>query len=366
MQPLPNTQLLAAEPSPVPRYLPALTGLRAVAAYGVFLHHYNPASPGTFSYRLFHQGYSGVSVFFVLSGFLIYHRYADAYCRRTNWSWWRYAQQRLARIFPLYIILLLLTVITNAMAGRPMSLLLIGLNLTLLKGFFENDIFSGIPQSWSLTVEICFYLVTPFLFVRLPRWGVAGLSTGLVGLGLVGWAIAGPLSAFTQGFLGNVPFVLFYTFFGRAFEFLVGMWLARRWHQNQLPRSRWATAAGLVIIAGCVSWQAYVPLLTVSPAHLIGSEIVCYNYLLPLGVGTFLLGLIHQPSPVQRLLSQLVMQALGRSSYAFYLIHTGVIAHGLQKMGVTQGTPLFGWLILLAYLLYRFVEKPLHRRLRAD
>lgn len=350
--------------SRVPRYLPALTGLRALAAYGVFVHHYNPASPGTLPYRLFHQGYIGVSVFFVLSGFLIYHRYADAYGRRTNWSWWRYVRQRFARIFPLYTILLLATVTINAVAGRPMSLLLIGLNLTLLKGFFEQNLFSGIPQSWSLTVEICFYGVAPFLFIRLPCWGVAGLSAGLVGIGLLGWALVGPLSVYTHGFMGSVPFVLSYTFFGRAFEFLVGMWLARRWHQNQLPWSRWATVIGLMVLVGCVGWQAYLPVITTRPDDLLCSEIVCYNYLLPMGIGTFLIGMIHHPSPIQRLLSQPIMQALGRSSYAFYLIHTGIVAHGLQTIGVTQTGSLFGWLILLAYFLYHFVEKPLHTWLR--
>lgn len=350
----------------VPRYIPALTGLRAVAAYSVFLHHYNPAPPDSVSYRLFHQGYIGVSIFFVLSGFLIEHRYADACCRRTNWSWGRYAQQRFARIFPLYTLLLFMTIGVNAMTGHPMSLRLILLNLSLLKGFFEKAAFSGIPQSWSLTVEICFYAVAPFLFVHLPRWGLARVSAGLVCLGLIGWVMARQLNEAAHGFLGSAPFVLFYTFFGRAFDFLVGMWLARHWHQNQLPRRRWTTVFGLISIVVCVSWQMGLPTLTTNPICLAGSELVCYNYLLPLGIGALLLELIDQPSFIQRLLSQPIMQALGRSSYAFYLIHTGVLSRGLQKLGITESGFLFGWLLILAYLLYRLVEKPLQEWLRVS
>ncbi len=60
------------------------------------------------------------------------------------------------------------------------------------------------------------------------------------------------------------------------------------------------------------------------------------------------------------------MQALGRSSYAFYLIHVGVVASGLQKIGVTNYGLLFVLLVAIAHALYRFVEKPLQQRLRAN
>ncbi len=113
------------------RYIPALTGLRAVAAYLVFLHHYNPASPGTLAHRVFEQGYIGVTVFFVLSGFLMYHRYADAYFRQENWSWQRYLQNRFARIYPLYALLLLITAGVTAWRGEPMSFPVFILNVTL-------------------------------------------------------------------------------------------------------------------------------------------------------------------------------------------------------------------------------------------
>ncbi len=353
----------ANQPLGTSRQVPALTGLRAVAAYAVFLHHYNPAPAGTFAHRLFAQGYIGVSVFFVLSGFLIYHRYADAYQSREAWSWRGYLQNRFARVFPLYILLLLLTVGINTAIGQPMRAVELVLNLTLLKGLFEDYKFSGIAQSWSLTADICFYSLAPLLFVALRRWGALWLTAGLVGIGLLLWALTGPTH--WHGFFDDIPFLLFYTFFGRAFEFVAGMWLASRWQGNRLPLFKHATPIGLLLVSSCLLWQAIVPTITAHQARLFWSELIVYNYLLPIGIGIFFMGLLKEKSVIRRLLAQRIMQALGRSSYAFYLIHVGVVAKGLYKIGLTHTGLLFFLLVLIAYVLYVRIEKPLQKRLRA-
>ncbi len=346
------------------RYFSSLTGLRAIAAYLVFIHHYNPGSPGTIAHQVFDQGYIGVTIFFVLSGFLIYHRYADAYFRQVNWSWRRYLQNRFARIYPLYALLLLITAGVTAWREHPMSLSVFGLNVTLLKGFFNDYKFSGIAQSWSLTVEVCFYLLAPLLFLGLKRWGPFWLTASLVGTGVLLWATIGQLAY--HGLVATLPFVFFYTFFGRGFEFVVGMWLARRWYQNRLPAVRYPTLAGLLTLLGCVGWQAGLPYFTVDPVQILWSEIIVYNILLPIGIGLFFLGLITQPSVVGRLLAHPSMQALGRSSYAFYLIHAGIAVSALQKLGIVHNGLRFILLVISAYLVYCLIEKPIQRLLRAD
>ncbi|UFH53344.1 acyltransferase [Spirosoma sp. KNUC1025] len=343
-------------------YLPALTGIRAVAAYLVFLHHYQSATPGTFANRLFNQGYIGVSIFFVLSGFLIYHRYPDASLTHSN-RWWRFLQNRFARIVPLYTILLLLTIGLKALAGRPTSVPLSVLNVTLLKGFFDTYKFSGIPQSWSLTVEVCFYLVAPLLFVSVRRYGPVWPTIVLISLGVLLWATVGQASP--PGFFGTLPFVFFYTFFGRSFEFLMGMWLAQRWQQKRLPALRFATVRGLLTIIVCVLWQANVSLVTASQTLLLCSEVMAYNILLPVGIAMLFLGLLREPTLVQKGLGTRLMQLAGRTSYAFYLVHLGVIADALQKLGVRNIGYLFGLFLLIAQVLYFTIEKPFHQRFRA-
>lgn len=341
------------------RYVPALTGLRAVAAYLVFLHHYNPAPPDTFANWLFTQGYIGVSVFFVLSGFLMYHRYADDYFAHTSWSWRTYLQNRFARIFPLYALILIGTVGVDTALGKPVSWPLSGLNVTLLNGFFDEYKFSGIAQGWSLTVEVCFYLSAPLLFVLLRRWGVFWLTVGLVGIGLLLWATVGQLA--WHGLFSPLPFMMFYTFFGRAFEFIVGMWVAQKRRQYKLPIVRHATLWSLLLIVICVLWQASVSGFITNPSSLFWHEVVVYNYVLPIGIGLFLMGLLREKSIIHLILSQPIFQHLGRSSYAFYLIHIGIIPSGLRRLGVANHWLLFGLLVMIAYGLYVVVEKSCQR-----
>ncbi|QIP16889.1 acyltransferase [Spirosoma aureum] len=348
----------------VGRYVPALTGLRAVAAYLVFLHHYNPVATDRGTHQLIAQGYMGVTVFFVLSGFLIYHRYAESYFSRTHWSWHLYYQNRFARIVPLYTLLLLLTSSISIAQGKPAHWFDFVLNLTLAKGFFEPYKFSGIAQSWSLTVEECFYLTAPWLFVLLRRWGPLLLTATLVSLGLFLWLTIGALN--WHGLFGSFPFVLFYTFFGRSFEFVTGMWLAQRWHQDKFPRIREVTYKGLLLLCSCLGWQTYIICEIKNSEIQLGSEVVVYNFILPVGIGLLLLGLVQEPSGLQRFLAHPAMQALGRSSYAFYLIHIGVIARLVQRtVSGSNSCVLFALLVLIAHSLYTWIEKPLQRKLRS-
>ena len=83
-------------------YFPALTGIRAVAAYMVFFHHFNPLhalKEGNLWARLlnpvFEEGHIGVSIFFVLSGFLITVRYYESLNISKRW-FFNYLRNRVA------------------------------------------------------------------------------------------------------------------------------------------------------------------------------------------------------------------------------------------------------------------------------
>ena len=199
----PNASLSGPGPD-----LPPLTGVRAIAAYMVFLHH-------TERNPLAKELHVGVTLFFVLSGFLIAYKYETA-CQ-FNFAWLRqYFQNRFARIFPVYLLI------------AVTSLLLLGdqtwttwfLNLTLLKGFSVKTLGSGIAQAWSLTVEECFYASAPviFLFSRKnllkPLLFLAALLGGILLLTRI------PLVNVS---FGPPTFVLLYTFFGRFLEFFAGI-----------------------------------------------------------------------------------------------------------------------------------------------
>src|SRR5690242_19388675 len=92
-------------------YFPSLTGLRAVAAFMVYFHHFNVFREWkgmNLIAGMVDEFNIGVTIFFVLSGFLIYYRYAET-ASMTRAFWWKYAKNRIARIYPMYFILTTIT-----------------------------------------------------------------------------------------------------------------------------------------------------------------------------------------------------------------------------------------------------------------
>jgi peptidoglycan/LPS O-acetylase OafA/YrhL len=352
------------------QYFPALTGLRALAAWLVFFHHYPfgalpPTGPAR-ALRYFVSEFHGLPLLLLLSGFLIALRYDDdtGSCRPRG-GWRHYLQNRFARIYPLYALLTLATFVLlrhwHSPYANPGVLLL---NLSLLRSFFSDYLFIGIGPAWSLTLLECFYLAAPLLLgLRargLPLW-VQPLLLLALGLGLV--ALLAPLA--WHGLFGSVPFMLSYTFLGHSLEFFVGVWLAGRYRAGQLAESTgiWRTVGGVTAwgatTAALAAGQAYLPHSSEQPLVLFLNLVA-----LPLAGGLFFAGLLSESTKLRQLLSSNPMQHLGRSSYAFYLLHAGPLS-----FWVYERLPDFWPLRLLAvqavsWAVYQLLEKPLGRWLR--
>ncbi len=208
-----------------PEKYPALTGIRAIAAYLVFFHHYarTPQVSGRLS-GIIGECHVGVTLFYVLSGFLITYNYSQKADLGTGF-WLKYVSRRIGKIYPLYIFLLLVTYILQILMkwsfSTKTSLLL---NFTLWKGFFDEFKFDGIAPSWSLSVEETFYFLAPFLFLAIRRVGFVVVQVLLYAIGGLLLLLGTGISFY--GFFGNFRFVTLYTFFGRSFEFMLGMALA--------------------------------------------------------------------------------------------------------------------------------------------
>ena len=151
-------------------YFSQLTGLRAIAAYVVFLTHIMPnkdVTKNNFIENICGIGYLGVSIFFVLSGFLICYRYIDNFQLTINW-FKTYMVNRIARIYPMYFILTIATFAYNHYFHIfKLDSIILFTNLTFLRGYFDDFLFTGISQGWSLTVEETFYVLAPLLFLGI-------------------------------------------------------------------------------------------------------------------------------------------------------------------------------------------------------
>ena len=382
-------------------YIPALTGVRALAAYLVFISHFAYVFDEGFPHilqRFLGEFHIGVSVFFVLSGFLITFRYYTDF-NHLSTSWFmQYLKNRVARIYPMYFILTVAAFIyyfaTNDQTitkdyQHPVALLL--MNVTFLRGFFYRFWDTGIAQGWSLTVEECFYFSAPLIFLVAKRFGkfyiqpVVITCTGILLYFLfshVDW----------YGFFGNFTFVMLFTFFGRCFEFFVGMQLARYVLKKGFARTNKIsyTYTGFLLIFVCVLIMALQP---IPKGWAAGVEspvgIIVNNYFLCIAVALFFYGILTETTRFKKLLALPFMELLGKSSYIFYLIHLGWLYNLMHsgfdwlndyafelydKWGLTWHSPfeydslnlLYAFIILniISVTLFKLIEEPLNHYIR--
>jgi len=347
----------------VKTYFPALTGIRAIAAYMVFIYHYFPFNysnlKGTFLADFFNEFHTGVTVFFVLSGFLITHQYYN----RSDFNFLSYLKKRFFRIFPLYFILTTITFVYIAFYKTHAILVFLKmylLNITLLRGFFENYYLSGIAQGWSLTVEEQFYLIAPLLFVLIKKNKNNILFFSVV------FVVAGFLLVYLckdlnwYGFMNHYFFMMNFTFFGRVFEFSAGIALALLVkNNNDNFQTKYATLFGAFFSLVCIFALPFFKSETGNgKSHYAG--VIINNLVLPIfGIAPLLWGLIYEKTFFSSILSGKIFSLLGKSSYAFYLIHLGVFVTFFNFF-YSNYILLFVFLNLIAIMLYLKVEKPLH------
>lgn len=339
-------------------YIPALTGVRAIAAFLVFFHHFNQLDFPFPLRRTLNEFHMGVTMFFLLSGFLICMRYYDSCELSENW-FRKYIKNRIARIYPMYLLLTLVTFglfflfggETSVLNGFNTPMVILLMNIFFLRGFFDDLKFTGVGQGWSLTVEESFYFLAPLFFMQMKKnkKAIVYLPLMLLSIGCVLVLIFRNFSFY--GFFGNFTFMFLYTFFGRCVEFFIGMGLALIILKTNEKDRKYPvfTILGILGIAGSIAIMASIPLNGIEYGlyHPIG--IITNNLVLPIGIAFFYFGVIKETSFIRNFLSSATMQLLGKSSYIFYLIHIGVIAN-FAKVWTRSGVDAFyDWLETRGY-----------------
>ena len=342
------------------QHFKSLTGIRAIAAFMVFFHHYNPSNKdsllGKIMYNFFNEFHIGVTVFFVLSGFLITYRYYE----EENLNLKRYFINRFSRIYPIYFILTTLTFLFFYLTNNVFSIKEYFYNITFIRGFFDDLKFTGIAQGWSLTVEETFYFVAPILFliVKKNKFSLVILPVLFISFGLL--LVSFSDTFFFDGFMKTNYFLFTYTFFGRCIEFFAGMVLALYLMKGKPKPIFKFTNFGIVFI--------FLTLVVLSiinkDQHDMYSSILINNLLLPIvGIVPLFYGLISEKSYFRAILETKFFQITGKSSYIFYLIHLGFTINVLNKIS-TNKLFHFTSLVLISIVLYFFIERPLNKYFR--
>lgn len=325
----------------------------------VFTHHYLGTNcDNNFWCPVVLELHSGVAIFFVLSGFLIALRYYEG--AKLNFLWLKdYYVSRFARIYPLFFSVTLISLIL--LKSNPLEWFL---SLTFLKGFFSEYKFIVISQTWTLTVEMVFYFLAPFIFILAKKGGWLILQFILIFLLGVLITSKGELGSLLEFISGHL-FLFSYTFFGRSFEFLIGISLALMVLKKGVKINPGKfTYLGLVGIVLTIILISSFQTGDFRYGIFTAPGLLVHNFLLPIFIAIFFLGLIIEKTYLAEILATPIMQLLGKSSYAFYLIHLGILAELIPDFFRFNLFTFFIALNFFAVCLYFFLEKPANNRIK--
>ncbi|NGY57767.1 acyltransferase [Lentzea sp. NEAU-D13] len=329
------------------RRFPALDGLRAIAAVLVVFFHYGGPD--------WLQGWAGVQMFFVLSGFLITTLMLREERRTGEISLKEFYLRRAFRILPVYFVILLVTAVGSALFGTFVSN---GIG-PALKYFltFTNEFAGASPygQSWSLGIEQKFYLVWPLVAIALGTV-VLKRRAGAAALGML---LALVIVNFTTSH-SNPGWPLHY------FSILTGVLLAVALHSRRgfaLVRPLTNPVAQVIVSIGFIGvhlsvkpMAGFVDGINGIPGHVL----VIPVYALATAV---LLTALIAPGPATTFLSTKPMQFVGERSYSLYLVQT-IAATVLwffwpAMSGLGQSVLVTALGLALASVLYVTVEIPM-------
>ena len=333
----------------------ALTGLRIFPALAVVLSHLPPPAGASNITRSFLAGgYCGVTIFFVLSGYVLAHNYFDRMRAEPSARLiWSYVAARLARVYPLYLLLLIWVSLPLLYAGHARSpvwwnhaLALQAWSPTL------SEVYAYNAPGWSISVEFFLYACFPLLVFLLAPFSRRGIRGILIGLALV-IAIMGLVTAwfFLQGYdrlPANDPWSahrwLYRNPLCRLGDFALGILTARLAMALRAGGRSWSALGNAAVGIGV----AAIVMLMGWPAHSQSASSWDFSYAVPAAL--VMLGLALTPgSLVSRALGTRPLLLLGEASYALYLCHGWV----LQRFKVIA--PAGNWLVIQSLTIFMVI-----------
>jgi peptidoglycan/LPS O-acetylase OafA/YrhL len=373
----------------MPSRLANIDALRGFAALWVFAYHlWNVFAPGysqqgTFADRiplnadtplwvwltfpLCGFGYTGVGLFFVLSGFCIHLPHARRHQKTgaDDLQPRAFFQRRFRRLYPAYFASLFvsaagLLAMTSTMAGAtPPPLATVGV-FAMVNAFFllalRPDALGLNGVYWTLWYEVQFYLAYPLLLKICRRVGFGGIAAALLAVELLFTFVP------TPDVLKPIAPHFEWLFLRRYFEWFLGMWLAERVANGQhLPR--WVSLGAAVLAGAGGVWGGQVPELW--PVHELLLAIASA------GLVSLLVAPAAEPAAGGvRARVKGVFGWFGDCSYSLYLIHMpvlrlifaveAILPEDVRQLGTFQIAGAIGVFLVptSAYLWYRLFEKP--------
>ncbi len=362
----------------------AFDGLRALAALGVYYCH---SGNDIVIPPIVIRGHTGVHLFFVLSGYLLFSPFLKSLIEGTPApSTGRFYLRRFLRIYPPYLVaLVLFTLIRFAAHLKPPGLKNIASHLFLLFNYFDrNDFFSINAAFWTLAIEAQFYLLLPLVVWAAARlFGRNEAAVRFLILALIAVGIVVRIAEFVYVDGAHIPRTIDYPRFTTVFAYLdlfaFGM-LAAYLDGKVVDRIRGSrtTRIGLVtagiIVALIPNYWSY---LINANGWLLADDLIytaSYPVLVCLGFALILLAVCGTPEGGSGLLTWRPLVFLGQISYSLYLYHIGV-EYAVAKLDPLRSVAdpylrnlghaliAFPPTVLVSVVMYYAVERPFQRRL---
>lgn len=342
-------------------YTPALDGIRAFAVVTVIMFHFGLN-------EFWGGGQAGVSVFFVLSGFLITTGLLNEHAVTQSIKLSSFYLRRAARILPAFIAVIILTgigalVVTMfGVDSRVTDLGLFGFSALAAVGQFANLVLAGGSQlsyelvpTWSLNVEEQFYILWSFAAVLLLVWNRARHKLRWLAILALSGAVVSLLWSSHLMLGGDSYHRVAYAIDTQAGMLLIGCFAAIVCRQPVVNEFLVRCWSWLTPLMGLVVLSFLIYPLTYESLYIWGQGV------LGLATATLIILLIYGPKnrgPVNWVLLLPVVQWLGKRSYGLYLYHVLLMQwFGGPDNKVTLAIS-FALTLVLAELSYRWIEQP--------
>ncbi|QUG87042.1 acyltransferase family protein [Bacillus nitratireducens] len=349
------------------RYMVGLDSLRGLAILGVILYHIN--------FNWMPGGFLGVTVFFVLSGYLITDILAMEWKRNKRIDLKKFWLSRARRLLPAMFVMLVITLawitifhssLLEKMRGDSLAALFYVSNWWYIYhklSYFDNfNQLSPLNHFWSLAVEEQFYVVWPFI-ISLGLYHIKKQSRMILLICL--GAVASALAMAILYEPGADPSRIYYGTDTRAFSLLIGAALALIWPSNRLankiiPKARLildVVGGTALIIILLMFWKTnqYDPFL--------------YNggmVLLSIATALLVANLAHPASRIAQILRFRPLRWIGIRSYGIYLWHYPILTLTTPKVNAGDFSLIrailqFLLIIMIAQISWKHIEKPIRQ-----
>lgn len=318
------------------RPLLPLTGLRFVAALMVVCCHFAPyrRAPGPQSAldAIANTGFTAVTLFFILSGFILTYTYWDAsnlgrIDRRAFWF------ARCSRIYPVYLLGLGLAVVPYLWGHDPRATPLVtGMSApVLVQAWLPWSCLAWNPPGWSLSAEAFFYLLFPSVLPLIGRLSRRNLCAVLVLMFLLNLLVPLTYMLLNPDGLrttwGVDAYWLHVTHFNpllRLPQFVVGVILGRFFLLNSKTVSRLTNDVQGVGVSDHWALLSIFAAICLVAVHLLGQSIPTpffYSGLVDPLYALLIYSLAWNQGVLARILSLRAAVMLGEASFALYILH---------------------------------------------